>query len=273
MTRPVRRRARRALALACVLAAAAALAHCRSGDTSRDDAATGARPAAELNERFLSEDLDVERYVGIFESESREIYAHRHAIAEALPLAPGADVVDVGAGTGLFVPIFAEAVAPGGTVYAEEISPRFLDHLRERAGAEGWENVQVVRGTERSVELPPASVDLAFLCDVYHHFGHPEAMLASLHRALRPGGSLVVIDFERIPGESEEWILEHVRAGRETFRREIEAAGFELAEDLAVDGLKENYALHFRRTNGTDGTDGTDRTEAASSPRDGEEAP
>jgi len=200
-----------------------------------------------VNATFLSEDLDVERWVGVFESESREIFARRDALADALGLAPGMAVADIGAGTGLFMGPFAERVGPAGRVYEVDISPRFLAHLRARAAAAGLAQVRVVTGSERSVELPPASVDVAFVCDTYHHFEYPHSTLASLRAALRPGGALVVVDFERIPGRSRDWVLEHVRAGREVFAREIEAAGFEPRGAVAVEGLEENYVLRFRR--------------------------
>jgi hypothetical protein len=57
----------------------------------------------------------------------------------------------------------------------------------------------------------------------------------------------VILDFERIPGESRDWVLEHVRAGKESFRQEIESAGFRFEREVAVEGLKENYVLRFRR--------------------------
>jgi SAM-dependent methyltransferase len=211
---------------------------------------TDARPAglpADINATFLSKDLDVAEYVERFEGESRAVYAERQAIVAALSLRPGDDVADIGAGTGFFSFLFAEAVGDSGSVYAVEIAPRFLDHLRARAAREAPGVVRVVEGTERSVSLPDASIDLAFVCDVYHHFEHPEASLASLHSALRPGGSLVLIEFERIPGVSPEWLLEHVRAGREVFRAEIEAAGFALAEETRLPRLDGNYILRFER--------------------------
>ncbi len=96
------------------------------------------------------------------------------------------------------------------------------------------------------MELPDDSIDLAFVCDVYHHFEYPSSMLASLRGVLRSGGALVVIDFERIPGRTREWILDHVRAGKEVFTEEIEDAGFVLEKELQVDGLLENYMLRFR---------------------------
>jgi SAM-dependent methyltransferase len=200
-----------------------------------------------INDNFLSEDLDVDQYVERFEGESRAVYAERVAIVQALALSPGDSVADIGAGTGFFSFLFSEAVEDSGRVYAVEISPGFLEHLRGRARAEAPETMQVVEGTERSVELPDASIDLAFICDVYHHFEYPEDSLASLHAAIRPGGSLVLIDFNRIPGESPEWLLEHVRAGREVFQAEVEMAGFVLDEEIRLEGLEDNYILRFDR--------------------------
>jgi len=206
---------------------------------------TSVRPG--VNENFLAEDLDVEHFVEIFEGESREVSVQRARIVEALAVSPGMTVADIGAGTGLFLPDFDREVGSEGRVFAVEISPKFLVHLRERTQREGLARVEVVEGLEDSVALPAASVDLAFVCDTYHHFEYPRSTLASLYSAIRPGGFLVVLDFERIPGESEDWVLGHVRAGREVFRREIESAGFRFEREVGVEGLKENYVLRFRR--------------------------
>ena len=98
-----------------------------------------------------------------------------------------------------------------------------------------------------SIDLPEGSIDAAWICDTYHHFESPQATLASIKRALRPGGRLVLIDFERIPGVTRDWLLEHVRADKATFRSEVEAAGFEFVDEPEVEGLEENYVLRFRR--------------------------
>jgi ubiquinone/menaquinone biosynthesis C-methylase UbiE len=200
-----------------------------------------------VNQTFLQEDLDVAGYVGVFEGESREVSVQREGIVEALALSRGMTVADIGAGTGLFLPAFNRAVGSEGRVYAVDISPKFLAYLRERSEREQLERVEVVEALEDSVELSAASVDLAFVCDTYHHFEYPRSTLDSLYTAIRAGGSLVVLDFERIPGESSDWVLEHVRAGKEVFRQEIESAGFRFEREITVAGLKENYLLHFRR--------------------------
>ena len=96
-----------------------------------------------------------------------------------------------------------------------------------------------------NARLPPDSVDLIFICDTYHHFEFPQRTMQSIHRALRAGGSLIVIDFQRIEGVSSEWTLNHVRAGKETVINEIEQSGFELVD--APEIMQENYFLRFRK--------------------------
>jgi len=199
-----------------------------------------------INENFLSEDLDVEGYTERFEGESREVYALREQLADALDLEPGDAVADIGAGTGMFIAALSNRVGPTGRVFAVDIAPRFLDHLRERAEREGLSNVSVVHGREDSVALDTASLDLAWICDTYHHFEYPQSTLASLLQAIRPGGHLVVVDFHRVPGATPDWLLEHVRAGQDVFRAEIEAAGFAFESEPSV-GLRANYMLRFRR--------------------------
>lgn len=203
--------------------------------------ATGANPA--INAPY--EDPDYDQWVQRFEQPGREIYDRRHAIVEAAGVKAGMAVADIGAGTGLFSLLFAKEVGSGGKVYAVDVSQVFIDNIVRRAASQGLENVIGVVNTQTSTEVSPAAVDLAFLSDTYHHFERPEAMLASIHRALKPGGRLVVIDFQRIPGRSSNWVLGHVRADKAQVKREIEAAGFRLVEDRPL--LKENFFLVFTR--------------------------
>jgi predicted methyltransferase len=95
------------------------------------------------------------------------------------------------------------------------------------------------------VELAEGSVDLVFICDTYHHFEFPQRTLATIHKALRPGGQIVLIDFHRIEGKSSDWVLGHVRAGQSVFVKEIESAGFKQAGEEKL--LKENYFVRFER--------------------------
>lgn len=191
---------------------------------------------------------DVQEWVNRFETESREIFAQRFRLVEEAAVKPSMVVADVGAGTGLFTPLLSHAVGDGGIVLAVDIVPEFLDHIRARSREAGLSNIQTVLGGEDSVMLPPASVDLVFVCDTYHHFEFPRSTLQTIFSALKPGGRLVIVDFVRIPGKSREWIMGHVRAGEETVREEILLAGF-VADDTDPDDsfLSENYIAAFRK--------------------------
>ena len=69
--------------------------------------------------------------------------------------------------------------------------------------------------------------------------------MRSLFEAMKPGGQVIVVDFERIEGVSRDWLLGHVRAGKDVFKQEIVEAGFTFSEEVKIDALKENYCLRF----------------------------
>ncbi|MDX2033503.1 MAG: methyltransferase domain-containing protein [Blastocatellia bacterium] len=205
----------------------------------------GGKKIAEQNRQFQDKALDLEMWKNRFEVESREVYAHRDALVAALKLKPGQRVADVGAGTGAFMAAMLKQVADSGHYFAVDISPRFLELIRERAETGKHANVTTVLGAITSITLPANSVDAVFICDTYHHFEKPEPVLASIHKAMKKGGTLVVVDFIREPGKSSAFSLEHIRASQAVFRKEIETAGFAYQEDVKVDGLKENYVMRF----------------------------
>ena len=200
-----------------------------------------------INDNFLKADLDVDQWLGRFEVESREVFAAREQVIEACAIGRGARIADIGAGTGFFARLFSERVGREGWVFAVDISPRFLEHIRDRAADEGVVNMSGILCSDRSANLPPSSVDFVFACDTYHHFEYPSSTLASIHRALRDGGQLIVIDFEKIPGQTREFLMSHVRAGKQQVRGEIVAAGFEFVEEVTIDEFRENYMLRFRK--------------------------
>ncbi len=229
----------RSLALLLLLAF---LACATPAPESRPDPVVAIRPG--INTPYVR-NPDPADWARRFETESREIFAERHEIVRRVGIRPGMAVADVGAGTGLFTRLFAEGVGPTGRVFAVDILPSFLEHIRSDATSRGFSWVETIRCPEDSVALPAESIDLAFLCDTYHHFDYPRSSTASIHRALRPGGELVVIDFIRIEGVSRRWILDHVRAGKDVVVREIESVGFRKVGE--EDFLRENWFVRFRK--------------------------
>lgn len=106
-------------------------------------------------------------------------------------------VADVGAGPGFFTLKLARAVGTGGHVYAIDPEIVVLDRLRERLTAAHARNVTPVLGRGDDPMLPPRSCDVALIVDTYHHFSDGVVFLRRVARALRPGGRLVNIDFDK----------------------------------------------------------------------------
>jgi ubiquinone/menaquinone biosynthesis C-methylase UbiE len=214
------------------------------------DASQSQGPApypAEMNKKFTNPNMDIQEFVKRFENESRDIYAKRKDITRVVGLKLGDAVADIGAGTGLFTQLFAEQVGQKGTVYAVDIGAVFLKYIAEQAKKQGYERiVKTVLNTQDSTELPAGSIDVAFICDTYHHFEHPEKMLASIHSALRPGGRLVIIDFD-LRKDSGDFVKQRARAPKEVYYREITAVGFELMETKNAPAIKDNFYAEFRR--------------------------
>jgi len=196
-----------------------------------------------INDAFKNP--DVKHFTEVFETESREIFAKRKEIFSACKIKPGMAAADIGAGTGLFTLLFAAEVGDQGKLYAVDIAPKFIEHIEKLCKEKGIKNVVTILCKPDSAELPPNSVDLVFICDTYHHFEFPFKTMTSIHRALRPEGRVVLVDFKRIQGVSSDWVMNHVRAGQETFTQEIESTGFKVVEEPKI--LKENYCLVFKK--------------------------
>jgi ubiquinone/menaquinone biosynthesis C-methylase UbiE len=199
--------------------------------------------APTINETFKNADLNVDNYVASFSSESREAFAARADVTKALGLKPGEAIAEVGAGTGVYTRLFAQAVGPAGKVYAVDIAPKFLAYIAANMAKEGFKNLQTVQGSDRSTNLPTASVDVTFSSDVYHHFEYPMTMNADIRRALKPNGRLYVLEMEKAGRQAT-----HVRAPKNVVIAEIEKSGFKLVDDIKVPGLRESYLLHFRKS-------------------------
>lgn len=197
----------------------------------------------DINKKFR--DPNVEEFVNTFEKNGREIFDKRKEIVEASKIKPGMAVADIGAGTGLLTRMFTSAVGDKGTVYAVDISQKFLDHIKKTCEERDIKNVKTVKCTDTSAELPENSIDVAFICDTYHHFEFPFKTMASIHKALKPGGQVILIDFHRIKGQSSDWVMGHVRAGQEVFTKEIEQSGFKPVEEKKF--MKESYFVRFEK--------------------------
>ncbi|MEO6150368.1 MAG: class I SAM-dependent methyltransferase [Mucilaginibacter sp.] len=111
-----------------------------------------------------------------------------------LPITPNSVVADIGAGTGYYTFRIADKV-PKGKVYAVEIQDEAIAYLKNKAGQRDQKNVAVVKGGEKSPNLPANTIDLAIMVDVYHELEYPREMLQAIRRALKPGGKLLLLEY------------------------------------------------------------------------------
>ncbi|MBC3539852.1 class I SAM-dependent methyltransferase [Rufibacter sediminis] len=128
------------------------------------------------------------------ERDTRQEEENVTAAIQKLDLLPTSVVADVGAGTGYYTFRIAQQV-PQGKVYAVEVQNEFISALKNRAQELGLTNVTVVQGSAQSPNLPAASLDLAIMVDVYHELEYPCEMLQALHRALKPTGKLLLLEY------------------------------------------------------------------------------
>jgi ubiquinone/menaquinone biosynthesis C-methylase UbiE len=173
-------------------------------------------------------------------------------LVEWLALEPGSQVADLGAGDGRFALALAARVGASGHVYATELSAEQLAVIREAARQRGLDNVTVIQGAVDHTRLPDACCDALFSRNVYHHLTAPNAINSDSHRALPPGGRLLVIDFE--PGGPLDRIAPAETAARhgghgtpkQTVIDEVTAAGFRLLRG-PEDWRGRLYAVLFER--------------------------
>ena len=165
------------------------------------------------------------------------------AALRLMQVEPGFRVADIGAGSGYYTVRLARLVGPSGRVYASDIQQGMLDIIRSRIEGDGLTNVETVLGTPGDPRLPPASLDLVLMVDVYHEFSEPQAMLRRVREAMKPDGRLVLLEYRaedpRVPIRPE-----HKMTVAQA-KLEVEAEGFTLT--AVLDELPWQHFLVFMR--------------------------
>lgn len=144
-----------------------------------------ARPKAPL---FPPQDL------GLLESPDRDQWNKPDQIMDALGIADGSVVAELGAGGGWFTVHLARRVGPNGLVYAEDIQPQMIEYIGRRVQREGLANVRTVLGTAQDPRLP-AGIDVVLIMDVYQEIEDPVTLLRNVERLLRPQGRIGIVNF------------------------------------------------------------------------------
>lgn len=157
---------------------------------------------------------------------ARDAWQRPAEVMDALGLAAGMRVADVGSGDGYFTFHLAARVGPTGKAYAVDIDDSDLGKIRRRAGKESLTQVETILGARDDPRLPPESLDVALIVNAYHEMREHDAMLAGVFRALKPGGLFGIIEAEDEPGQRRETYYDRHRMPAEVVREDAARAGF-----------------------------------------------
>ncbi len=186
---------------------------------------------------FPPEDL------GLLEGPDRDAWQRPGRIMDALGIADGSVVADLGAGGGWFTIRLARRVGPNGLVYAEDVQRAMIESIERRVQREGLRNVRTVLGRDDDPRLTGETLDAALMVDAYHEVQDRVTFLRNVRKALKPRGRLGIVDFRKDglgPGPPLDDRIEPAAV-----IADAEAAGLRLLE--RDDSLPFQYLLIFGR--------------------------
>ena len=184
--------------------------------------------------------------LGQLEGPDRDAWQKPDQVMDALGIADGSRVGDLGAGGGWFTIRIARRVGPNGVVYAEDIQRQMIEAIERRVQREGLTNVRTVLGTPADPRLPSNSLDAVLIVDAYHEMEDPVELFRNVGRALKPKGRLGVIDYKSDGGGPGPPMEERVDPA--VVIRDAERAGFTLLRSEQF--LPFQYFLTFGKKTG-----------------------
>lgn len=166
---------------------------------------------------------------GWLERPERESEENVSQAIDNMDIQPDERIADIGAGSGYYTFRMAER-APEGKIFAVDLQPEMLSIMRRKIAREGIGNVELVRGSETSPNLPDNSVDLVIMVDVYHELSHPREMMQEIVKALKPDGRFVLLEY-RMEDPTVPIKLLHKMSEKQAVK-EMRAVGLRLRENI-----------------------------------------
>ena len=175
--------------------------------------------------------MPLDQYIALLEDPKRDAWQKPDEVVKALNLKEGQVVADIGAGSGYFTLRLARGVGEKGSVFAVDVDDGMLNYLRQRLAKEKLKNVQVMQVPAHDPLLIDGSLDVAFVCAVYHHLEDREVYLRKLRKALKADGRLVIVDFYKKEGMPVGPPL-HMRLSEDIVTKELQDAGLKVTAKL-----------------------------------------
>jgi arsenite methyltransferase len=184
---------------------------------------------------------DPKAYIGALEDPKRDAYQKPQEVMTALGIKPGEVIADIGAGSGYFTFRLALHVGDKGKVYAVDVSPEMILHVNRRIRELKVNNVVSILADPDDPLLPDRSVNRFFFSESWHHIENQAKYLSLMKRMLKPGGEIVMIDFQK--KELPVGPPLQMRIAREDLIKQMESNGFRLKKEHTF--LPYQYFLVF----------------------------
>jgi ubiquinone/menaquinone biosynthesis C-methylase UbiE len=188
---------------------------------------------------------DPVKWAKVFDDPERKVWQKPDRVVEWTQLKTDETIADIGAGTGYFTVLFAKELTEG-KVFANDIEPSMVSYIEERAKKADLSNVVGVLGSAEGPGLSEA-VDVAFLCDVYHHIEDPSAYFTKLLEQLKPDGRIIIVEFKPNAPEGSPGPPKAIRLAPVRIDHELQKIGLKMTRmETAI--LDYQYMLEFKRT-------------------------
>jgi len=187
---------------------------------------------------------NIAQYLEHLDSPERDQYQKPLQVIEALNLKPGQAVADLGSGSGYFTRRLVGAVTESGKVYAIDVEPEMLQYVENSlAHTHAPYNAEFILARPDSPKLPVESVDLIFVCNVFHHLEDRTSYFRNARSALKSGGRIAIIDFYHDERSGDLGFPKQHLVPADMAIAEMTAAGYRLEREH--DFLPRQYFLEF----------------------------
>jgi predicted methyltransferase len=170
--------------------------------------------------------------LGLLEQSDRGLWQKPEQIMDAVHVAEGSTVADIGAGAGWFTIRLAQRVGPNGKVYAQDVQRIMLDAIKRRVQREGLANVATVQAHGNDPMLPAKTLDAILMVDAYQEVENRVIYLRNMANALKPTGRIGIVNWK--PGRGGPGPDANERVPQSVVEADAAAAGLKVLdhEDL-----------------------------------------
>jgi len=185
----------------------------------------------------MPHDFNDQKWIGILNDPKRDEWQKPSLVVDQLNLQENDVVADLGAGAGYFVAHLAPKIK-NGKVYALDVAPQLLDHIKSESEKNQWKQVETVQITDQDLKLSNQSLDKLLIVNTWHHLPQTKEYAQKVGNLLKSGGKLYLVEFTM---EAEQGPPKEHRIEPKTLIKQWQDAGFK-AEEVKV-ALPQQYMV------------------------------